>query len=66
MPQIFPKTLEELRAKVKHEAQYVDIKPYSHNIITLLLGQIAKEHGQTEANKAIVDFGLDDMGWSTH
>jgi len=66
MPQIFPKTLEELRAEIEHEAQYVDIKPYSHNIIALLLGQIAKEHGQTEANKAIVDFELDDMGWSTH
>jgi len=66
MPQIFPKTLEELRVKIEHEAQYVDIKPYSHNIITLILGQIAKEYGQPEANRAITDFALDMMGWSTH
>ena len=66
MPQIFPKTLEELRAEIEHEAQYVDIKPYSHNIIALILSQIAKGYGQPEANRAITDFALDMMGWSTH
>jgi len=58
------KTLEELREKIEDEVPYVDVKPYSHNIIGLLLSQIAKEHGRAEANKAIEDFGLEELGWS--
>lgn len=37
------KELKELRA---------DIKPYSHNIITLTLGMIANYYGDEEANNA--------------
>jgi len=57
------KTLKELRAQIKKEVPYVDIKPYSHNIIGLVLMQIAKEFGKDEANKAIDDFGLVNLGW---
>ena len=39
------------------------IKPYSHNIIGLTLNGIAGEFGMAEANRAIRDFGLEELGW---
>jgi len=57
------KTLKELRAGIKKEVPYVDLKPFSHNIISIGLMIIAKEYGKEEANKAIRDFGLDELGW---
>lgn len=57
------KSLNDWRKIIKEEAPYVDVKMYSHNIISLALGAIAKECGQDEANKAIEDFGLEDLGW---
>ncbi len=57
-------TLEELRAAVEREAPFVGVKPYSHNIIGIVLGIIAREHGQKEANAAIMEFGLEALGWS--
>ena len=57
-------TLEELREEVRREAAHIDTRPYSHNIVGLLLSQIAEEHGVAEANKAIRDFRLKAKGWS--
>lgn len=57
-------TLNELRAKIKAERSGVGKKPYSHNIIGLLLQQIDRDHGLAEANKAITDFHLIPLGWS--
>lgn len=45
------------------EVDYVDVKPYSHNIISIALGAIAKTYGDDEANKAIDQFCLEDLGW---
>ena len=59
-------TLEELRDYIDEQAEYVGEKPYSHNIISLTLLQIAKRFGHAEANRAIGDFGLDLIGWSKH
>jgi hypothetical protein len=56
-------TLDELKAKIKAERPGVGVKPYSHNIIRLLLQQIDKEYGLAEANKAIDDFDLIPLGW---
>ena len=58
------RTLKQLRKVIKDEAYFVDIKPYSHNIIGLCLLEISKRFGQAEANKAIVDCELEDLGWS--
>jgi len=63
---MYEKSLKEWRSVIAKEAPYVGVKPYSHNIIGLALGAIAKDHGQAEANKAIVDFELEDKGWSQH
>ena len=59
------KTLADLRRKVENEAQYIGKGTFSHNIVGLLLAQIAKEHGDEAANQAIRDFGLLKKGWST-
>lgn len=55
--------LKWLRERIEHEAPFVDIKPYSHNIIGLILNQIAGEFDAAEANRAIRDFGLEELGW---
>ena len=58
------KSLNDWRETIDEEVPYVDVKPYSHNIISIALGAIANKHGQGEANKAIEDFGLKALGWS--
>lgn len=59
------KTLKDLRATIARESHFVDLKPFSHNIIGLALAQIDKEFGRAEANKAINDFDLESLGWSS-
>jgi len=58
------KPLSKYREQIENEVDYVDVRPYSHNIIGLILGFIAEHYGQAEANRAITDFGLDGLGWS--
>ncbi len=55
--------LKWLRGRIEREAPFVGIKPYSHNIIGLTLNQIAGEFDSAEANRAIRDFGLEELGW---
>ena len=50
--------------KILHEIPYIDIKPYSHNIISLELRLISEKYGMTTANQVIEDFRLDTKGWS--
>ena len=57
------KRLAELYAKIEKEVEFVDVKPYSHNIISLILRTISKEFGYNEANEAIDEFKLDEIGW---
>lgn len=57
------RTLADLRDEIAQEEPYVDIRPYSHNIIGLLLKEIADRFGKDEANKAITDFRLERKGW---
>lgn len=57
------KQLQELREIISHERNYVGVKPYSHNIISLTLLQIAREYGHVQANKCIRDFDLEPLGW---
>jgi len=57
------KTIEEIKAKIINEAEYVDIKPYSHNIISLYLGEVNRRFGKEMANQLIKDCGLETLGW---
>ena len=59
-------TLAKHKTTIEKEIPYVDIKPYSHNIISLTLQMIAKEFGQEVANEAIAELGLDELGWKQH
>lgn len=58
------KTLKELRDQIREEVPYVDVKPYSHNIVGILLWEISAQYGDGYANKAIRDFGLEKLGWN--
>ncbi len=56
--------LADRRAAIEDEILRLDTHEYSHNIISLELAMIAAEHTNTEANRAITDLGLDELGWS--
>lgn len=55
--------LAELYAEIEQEVEFVDIKPYSHNIISCILRIISKEFGYNKANEAIDEFNLTSLGW---
>jgi hypothetical protein len=57
------KSLKDWRETIESEVDFVDVKPYSHNIISLALQAISKMWGKEEANKAIDEFQLEDLGW---
>ncbi|MHC4297957.1 MAG: hypothetical protein ACYS7Y_11690 [Planctomycetota bacterium] len=58
-----PFTLDEWREEIKKNVPYVDRKTHSHTIITISLGAIERLFGKEEANKAVVDFKLERLGW---
>lgn len=57
------RNLEQLREQIGDEVPYIDVKPYSHNIISLSLQHISNKYGKAQANKAIADFNLEKHGW---
>ena len=56
-------TLSQWRMIIQNEVEFVDVKPYSHNIISTALRGISDGFGDAKANKAIEDFGLEELGW---
>jgi hypothetical protein len=58
------KTLDAWKETILREMSYVDIKPYSHNIISLSLNAIARGWGKEKANYVIRDYGLTALGWN--
>jgi hypothetical protein len=57
------KTLREWKNKILEEMQYVDVKPFSHNIITLALQAIDRGWGTARTKTIIKNFGLKNLGW---
>lgn len=51
--------------KIDANVDYIDIKPYSHNIIGLCLQDAAEKFGNDVANDLIMEFKLHMYGWST-
>ena len=58
--------LEKFKMTIKNEIPYIDIKTFSHNIISLELRLVSEQFGQDVANQLIKDFGLDTKGWMIH
>jgi len=56
--------LKKARKVIKKEKPYIDIKPYSHNIISLILQHVSKTCGNKYANQLIDEFYLTHYGWS--
>ncbi len=60
---------KQISTKQKHieiilrEIPFVDIKPYSHNIINLELSVLADNYGEEEAKKLIKNTQLKNLGW---
>lgn len=57
------KTPEEWEQVIADNVPYIDVRPYSHNIIGLALGAIAKKKGDDEAKRLIIKYRLDKKGW---
>jgi|11_taG_2_1085331.scaffolds.fasta_scaffold116500_1 hypothetical protein len=55
--------IEDLIYDIEEQMEYVDIKPYSHNIISLNLRMIDEYYGEKEANLVIRELNLTSMGW---
>lgn len=56
-------TLVELVETIRKERKSVGRKPFSHNIISLCLSQIAERYGYQAANQVIDDESLEALGW---
>ncbi len=52
-----------IRVDIENEMEFVGLKPYSHNLISIRLKRIADLGGVKEANKTINELGLEDLGW---
>jgi len=59
------KSLAEVRQEIEDEIEWVDIKPYSHNIISAHLMGVNRVWGQEAANDIIMDLDLENLGWNT-
>lgn len=57
------KTLKEWEESILREMPWVDIKNYSHNIISVVLSAISQGWGKKKANSTIDKFGLEQLGW---
>ena len=55
--------LDERKSTILKEIPYIDIKKYSHNIISLQLTLISQDFGVSVSNQLIKDFKLDTKGW---
>ena len=56
-------TLKQIRINIAKEVPWVDIKPYSHNIISILLRMASEDYGVKEANQIVDDLNLKKLGW---
>ena len=57
------KTKEEIIATIKKEIPFVDIKPFSHNIISLELRLLEEVAGEEVVVDLINSTKLKDLGW---
>lgn len=53
----------EIIEKIMKEIPFVDIKPYSHNLIGLYLNQLAEVSSQEIVKELVENTKLKDLGW---
>ena len=58
------KDFNDLYNQVEEEIQYVDVKPYSHNIISIGLRQVDEKYGKEKVIEIFNDFNLEEYGWT--
>ncbi len=56
-------TKKEIIGYIENELPFVDMKPYSHNIISLYLQSLYKLVGKEELNEYIKHSELINLGW---
>jgi hypothetical protein len=59
-----PDSLEYYYFKIKKEIPYVDVKPYSHNIISNYLRGVDEKFGKEKVNTLIEELDLEYLGWN--
>ena len=59
----YDKDCTDVFIKIMDERKFVDVKPYSHNIIAIQLHIISDKYGQKTANKLIKMCKLEELGW---
>ena len=57
-------TKEDVERLLEKEVPYIDLKPYSHNIVGITLSIAAKNFGKSYANALIDKYKLEELGWS--
>ena len=56
--------LRQYEKTIKHERKFVDIKPYSHNIISMTLEMIDELKLEGISGKDIIKkYDLESLGW---
>ena len=55
--------LEDLKKNIKKEIPFVDVKPFSHNIISMTLSMIEENYGEAAAVQTMSELRLDKLGW---
>jgi hypothetical protein len=56
-------TKTDHRNALRREVPFIGLKPFSHNIVGILLQSAASKWGNPYANKLIDDFQLESLGW---
>tara|TARA_R110000803_G_scaffold146566_1_gene212303 strand:- start:194 stop:415 length:222 start_codon:yes stop_codon:yes gene_type:complete len=56
-------TKQEIIKKIKEEIPYIDIKPYSHNIIGLELSILEQVAGKEAVIELVKTTRLKNLGW---
>jgi hypothetical protein len=55
--------IQGARERIEQELEYINIKPYSSNIIGLRLASVARKCGKKTADGLIEEFGLETYGY---
>lgn len=58
-------TATEIILKIESEADYIDIKPYSHNLVSIYLLTLKEKYGFTpkQVSNIVKLYNLDKKGW---